>query len=356
MKAPAASLLMSLALTWSSASAQSELEQIRGEVQAALESPGAVGLSIAVARGTTMIFEEGAGLAEVEHDVEANAQTMFRIGSVTKQFTAAAIVRFAEEGTLEIDEDFRAYLPDYPETEEVITVRHLLTHTSGIPSYTGLGPSWQATVAHELAHEELLSLFEHLALEFSPGTKWNYNNSGYYLLGMIIEAQSGQDYGTHLADTLFRPLGLTRTRNGSNEAIIKNRAQGYRLIQGVLHNDGLIGMSQPGAAGALLSTAGDLVRWQLALVGRKVVGAVSYEEMTTPFLLPSNRDTGYGFGLQLGESQGHQRVSHGGGIFGFNSILVYYPEAELSIAVISNSEDYDSSSLERRLAGILLGA
>ncbi len=325
-------------------------ERIEGLVAGALERPGAVGLSVAVAIGDELVLAGGYGIAEVEHDVPANVDTMFRIGSVTKQFTAAAIMRSVEKGDVELDQLITEYLPDFPTQGQEVTVLHLLTHTSGIKSYTGLGREWQRVVSLELDHQELLALFQDEPFDFAPGERFLYNNSGYYLLGMILEEVSEKSYADLVQTELVQRLGLKRTRYGSNTDLIKNRAQGYQMADGELANDALIGMSQPGAAGALLSTAQDLVRWQQALVSGKVVSPDSYQLMTTPFMLNDGSETKYGFGLGLGVMDGHPVVQHGGGIFGFNSMLAYYPEEELSVAVISNSEAFPSGGLAARIA------
>jgi len=206
----------------------------------------------------------------------------------------------------------------------------------------------------ELTHEELLTLLRGESFDFAPGERFLYNNTGYYLLGMIIEEVTGKSYADHLRAGLLSPLGLTRTRYGSNMELIENRAQGYRMIDGELANDALIGMSQPGAAGAILSTAQELVQWQLALVGGEVVSPQSYELMTTPYVLNDGKETKYGFGLGLGAHAGQRAVRHGGGINGFNSMLAYYPEAQLSVAVISNSEACSAGSLAHAIAKALL--
>lgn len=330
-----------------------EEARIDAIVQATMRKPEAVGISVAVARGETIVYERAHGFADLEFTVAADPESFFRIGSITKQYTAAALLKLAERGKLSIDDPLSRFLPDYPRGDE-LTLRHLLTHTGGVPNYTDLGPKWETLVARELAHEELVALWRDLPLDFEPGTKWNYSNSGYYLLGMVIEKASGQEYGAFLRDAFFDPLKLTRTRYDSNGEVILNRAQGYGYAEGKHWNDQLIGMSQPGAAGALISTAGDLVRWQLALVGGKVVSKESYAEMTLPYMLADGRETQYGLGLGLGTTAGQACVSHGGGIFGFNSYLGYWPEKQLSIAVISNSEALRSETLAEELARALL--
>jgi CubicO group peptidase (beta-lactamase class C family) len=336
------------------ASAAAESARIETIVQQAMRRPGAVAVSVAVGRGEEMLYEKASGFADLEFAVPADEQTMFRIGSVTKQFTAAAVLKLAERGKLALDDPLTTFLKDYPTHGHEITLRHLLTHTSGMPSYTGLGPVWQTHIARELPHEELVALWKDLPLEFAPGEKWTYSNSGYYLLGMVIERVTGQGYAEFLRETFFEPLKLTRTRYDSNTDLIPNRAQGYRYVEGRFENDGLLGVSQPGAAGALLSTAGDLVRWQQALVAGKALAAASYEEMCLPFLLAGGQEATYGLGLQLDRQDGHARIWHGGGIDGFNSVLMYFPESGLHVATISNSENCRADALGLKIASALL--
>ncbi len=329
-------------------------ERIEGLVKRMLEQPGAVGLSVAVAIGDELVLAGGYGIAEAEHDVPANVDTMFRIGSVTKQFTSAAIMRLVEKDELALEDLLVEHVPKFPTRGHEVSILHLLTHTSGIKSYTGLGDEWQKIIALELSHEELLDLVRDAPFDFAPGERFLYNNTAYYLLGVIVERITGQSYADHLRTEILQPLGLTRTRYGSNTDLIKNRAQGYQMIDDELANDALIGMSQPGAAGALLSTAKELVQWQLALVGGKVVSPDSYELMTTPFMLNDSSETKYGFGLAIGTFAGQPVVQHGGGINGFNSILSYYPEAKLSVAVISNSEACSAGQLGAAIARAVL--
>ena len=350
-------IAFSLSASAQQVSAASEVARIDALVQQHMQTPGAVGISVAVARGEEILYSKAYGFADLEFAVAADEETMFRIGSVTKQFTAAAVLKLAEAGKLSVDDPLTRFLPDYPTHERdghEITLRHLLTHTAGVPNYTDSGPKWMDVVARELTHEQMLALWQDQPLEFAPGERWRYSNSGYYLLGIVIEKASGMSYADYLRTEFFEPLQLARTRYDSNEEVLLNRAQGYAFGDGKFWNDRLIGMSQPGAAGALISTARDLVRWQLALVSGRVVKPESYEEMTLPFLLNSGAETTYGMGLSFEKLSGRTCVSHGGGIFGFNSMLSYFPEAKLSIAVISNSEALPSQAVEAELAKALL--
>lgn len=321
-------------------------------IAAALKKPGAVGFSVAVARGDKVILAKGYGLADVELNVPANADTMFRIGSVTKQFTATMIMRLIEQNKMSLDDDITTYLPDFPTQGHTVTIRNLLNHTSGIVSYTDIGEEWEKLQPLELSHQQLIDLIKDKPFNFDPGQKWKYNNTGYYLLGMIVEKVTGKTYAECVMTEFFEPLGLMHIRYDTNGEIVPGRAQGYTIEKGKLVNDAPLGMSQPFAAGSLMSTASDLVHWQMALTSGdgKVVSSDSYAQMTTPTVLPSGRNTEYGFGLGIDEWEGHKRISHDGGINGFTSSLAYYPDDSLHIAVISNGEAVNPEPLVRSIA------
>ncbi|MBK8095896.1 MAG: beta-lactamase family protein [Planctomycetes bacterium] len=319
-----------------------------------LQKPGAVGLSIGIARKGEVLLSQGYGLADAEFEVPANAETMFRIGSVTKQITAALILRQVEAGKLKLDDTLSTLLPEFTTGDRTITLTQLLDHTSGIKSYTDIGKAWEEKQPLELTDEQLLDLVRDLPADFAPGQGWHYNNTGYYLLGMIVAKTASKPYAEAVAE-LAAELGLQRTRYDSNGELIKNRAQGYAFTKAGLRNDDPLGMSQPGAAGALLSTGGDLVRWSMALSGGKVVRPETFARMTTSTKLPSGRDTHYGFGLIMDRFGDHPRVQHGGGIHGFNSFLVWLPDADLHVAVISNGERLSSLRVAEEILWRALG-
>ncbi len=326
----------------------------------AITEDNAVGLSVAVAVGPTMLVDAGFGTIDLENGIAADSESVFRIGSITKQFTAAAVMKLIEDGatlngkTFTLDSPITDFV-DFPTHGHTVTVRHLLTHTSGIKSYTDLGAVWFETIPLEMTHERLLGLVKDKEFDFDPDTAYRYSNTGFYLLGVLIEKVSGLSYADYLQKTFFEPLELERIRYGDNRTIVPHRAQGYAMEDGKLVNDGLIGMSQPGAAGALISTAGDLVRWQIAMASGRVVRPGSYRQMATAHTLADGSSVAYGFGLGIGDLSGIPMVSHGGGINGFNSMLAYFPEQRLSVAVISNSETFRASSVSERIARAALG-
>jgi D-alanyl-D-alanine carboxypeptidase len=349
-----ASASVSLAAPPSDSEILSKVDAIAADY---MQRPGAVGLSIGVARKGEIIVAKAYGLADAEFDVPADKDTMFRIGSVTKQFTAAAIMRFVEQGKLSLDDELSKFLPDFPLQDNTVTIRQLLNHTSGIPSYTSLGEEWAKLQPLELTHDEMLALVKDKPFDFKPGEQWSYNNTAYYMLGIIIEKVSGVTYAQHMQDAFFTPMGLERTRYDVSRTLIKNRAQGYTLHDGELVNDAPLGMSQPYAAGSLLSTGEELVEWSMALTTGKVVTPESFTLMTTVTILPppNGESTHYGFGLQLDEWESRTCIRHGGGIHGFNSMLMWLPDEDVHIAVISNGEPVKSGRIANAIAQEVLG-
>ncbi|HEU5208017.1 MAG TPA: serine hydrolase domain-containing protein [Longimicrobiales bacterium] len=305
-------------------------------VDAALREDLTPGMGIAVVRGGDTLVMKGYGLADVEHDVPVTDETVFRIGSLTKQFTSAAVMKLVEEGRIQLDATIDEYLPEYDGPGRDVTIHQLLNHTSGIPSYTGLGEEFWEKSRLDLTHEQMLEMFEDDPLEFVPGAGWSYNNSGYYLLGMVIEAVTDESYEDHLTRTQWQPLGLEQTSYCRHTEIIPHRAEGYAVDVGVLVNAPPLSMNPPGAAGALCSTPRDLVHWNDALVSGDVVSAESYRRMTTATRLSNDSTVEYGYGLAPGELEGHRMVGHSGGINGFSAYLSYYPDEDLTIAVLAN--------------------
>lgn len=346
------SVCIALAQPPSDAELINETDRLAAET---LSQPGAAGLSIAIAREGKVILSKGYGLAEIEHDVRANAESMFRAGSITKQFTAAAVMRLAERGGLGLDDPVEKHVPGYKTQGRRITIRHLLSHTSGIKNYTELKRVMVDEPEHEFSRQEMLDLIQDEPLAFEPGTRFEYSNTNYYLLGMIIERVSGKDYCEFLGDEFFGPLSLSRVRCDSNTEIIKGRAQGYTFENEELENDRGLATSTPFAAGMLIASAHDLVVWADALPAGKIVSKESYTLMSTPFKLADGSASDYGFGLFIDTLDGHSRLQHGGDIFGFNSMLARFPKAGLTIAVISNSRAISSMRLADSLSRIALG-
>ncbi|HCU90810.1 MAG TPA: hypothetical protein DGR97_12745 [Gammaproteobacteria bacterium] len=311
---------------------------------------------IIVDNGETM-HEAGYGLANVEHGIPITPQTIFRVGSITKQFTAAAIMLLQQRGELSVGDPIEKYLPDYPTHGHEISIYHLLNHTSGIKSYTNIPGYMNAGVRTDLTTEELVAVFKNLPMDFAPGEDWNYNNSGYVLLGAIIEKVSGQSYADFIADNITAPLGLDSTLYGGRQ-VIPNRAAGYELVnENTIVNAGFISMTQPHAAGSMLSTPADLANWNKALTGGEFIHDSSYESMTTPANLNSGETFPYGYGLDVGSLRERRMISHGGGIHGFTCFSLWLPDDGLYIAVLTNGATMgaDPTTVAKKIAAMYIG-
>ena len=285
--------------------------------------------SVLVARGHEILLSKGYGSANLEWNIPNSPDTRFRLGSVTKQFTAASILLLEERGKLKTDDPVKKLMPDAPAAWDKITIFHLLTHTSGIPSFTGF-PDYAAQEPFATTPDKLVARFRDKPLEFQPGEKWSYSNSGYVLLGYLIEKASGESYQQFVQENIFGPLGMKDSGYDSNSAIIPKRAAGYAPGKNGPVNAGFIHMSVPFSAGGLYSTTGDLLRWEEGLFGGKLLSAASLAKMTTPF-----KDD-YAFGLAVHTVSGHKVIDHGGGIEGFSTFLAYYPEDKLTVVALAN--------------------
>lgn len=312
------------------------------------------GASVLVMKAGKVLYAKGFGLASLELKVPNAPDLVYRIGSVSKHFTAAAIMTLVEDGKVALDAPVSRYLEGLPEAWRAATVQQLLTHTSGIPSYTDQ-PEYGLHMREDLPGLKLLeTLVWTKPLDFAPGTKWHYNNSGYYLLGLIVEKVSGKTYAEYLQARFFGPLGLTRTRYGTETDLIPGMASGYG-------GDGkpaaYLSMTQPYAAGSLVSTTEDLARWTLALHGGKVVKAESLKLMTTPVKTSDGKEHPYGFGLMFRESLGHRLIGHGGGVNGFVCYAEADPSAETVAVVLCNTEGpkVGGDYLCRRLLALAAG-
>jgi CubicO group peptidase (beta-lactamase class C family) len=304
--------------------------------------------SILVVRGDQVLLDKGYGYANLEWQIPDSPDAKFRLGSITKQFTSASILLLEERGKLKTDDPVKKYMPDAPAAWDKITIYNLLTHTSGIPSFTGF-PDYRSTEAAPTTPEKLVARFRDKPLDFQPGEKWNYSNSGYALLGYLIEKISGQSYKDFVTENIFKPLGMNDSGYDSNSAIILHRAYGYSPGPKGPENAGYIDMSIPFSAGALYSTTHDLLRWEQGLFGGKLLSAASLKKMTTPF----KQD--YACGLAVRTVNGHTVIDHGGGIEGFNTELAYYPEDKLTIVVLGNLNGNAPDEIAAQLAAVVHG-
>jgi CubicO group peptidase (beta-lactamase class C family) len=311
--------------------------------------------SILVARDGQPIVSKSYGMANIELNVPNTPQTVFRVASVTKQFTATAIMMLQERGKLNVNDPICKYLADCPATWQPITVHQLLVHTSGIPSYTGLPDFWEKTSALPMTATELLARIKPMPLEFVPGEKFNYNNSGWYLLGLIVERTSGKSYGDFLQENIFTPLGMKQTGFDDSRRIIKNRAAGYMRQGNELVNAKYVDMTVPFAAGGLLTTTEDLFLWDKALYTEKLISAKSRDEMFTPFK-ESVPGASFGYGWFTNKWFDHQMIGHNGVLEGFRAMIARFPEKRVTVIVLTNNESAFSGKTAKDLAAIVFGA
>ena len=285
--------------------------------------------TVLLARDGQVLFSKGYGSANLEWNVPNAPNTKFRLGSVTKQFTAASILLLEERGKLSVDDPVKKYLPDAPAAWDKITIFHVLTHTSGIPNFTGF-PDYSKLEPFAATPAQLVDRFRDKPLDFQPGERFSYSNSGYVLLGYLIEKISGGTYEKFVRENIFTPLGMKDSGYDSNSAVIPNRADGYVYGRNGYEHAGFIHMSIPHGAGALYSTTEDLLKWELGLFGGKVLRPASLEKMTKPF-----KDN-YSFGLVTATTAGHKVIVHGGGIEGFNTQVAYSPDGKLTAIALGN--------------------
>jgi CubicO group peptidase (beta-lactamase class C family) len=304
--------------------------------------------TVLVARNGKILLDKGYGFANLEWEVPNSPTTKFRLGSITKQFTAASILLLEERGKLKVEDPVKKYIPDAPAAWDKVTIFHVLTHTSGIPSFTSF-PDYESKEAQAMTPQQLVDWFKDKPLEFEPGTKWNYSNSGYVLLGYLIEKISGQSYADFVQQNIFTPLGMKDSGYDSNSALISHRASGYNPGKNGIENTGFINMSIPLSAGALYSTTEDLLRWEDGLFGGKVLKPESLAKMTTPF------KNDYAFGLGVRTKNGHKMIAHNGGIEGFNTSLIYYSDDKLVVAVLANLNGPFADQLAAQLGEVAHG-
>lgn len=313
------------------------------------------GFAVLVAKNEKVIYRKAFGYANLELDVKLKPEYIFRIGSITKQFTAAAILKLEEEGKLSLQDEITKFIEDYPTHGHTITIEHLLTHTSGIKSYTSM-KKWDAEMRKkDFSPEEMIDFFKNQPMDFAPGEEFLYNNSAYFLLGYIIEKVSGKTYEEYLKDTFFEPLGMQNSSYGNPSRVIKNRAAGYMKKNGEFVNAEFLSMTQPYAAGSLLSTVDDLFTWYTAVMNDNVISNENRVKAHTSFKLNNGKPTGYGYGWFLGNIQGSPMIEHGGGIHGYLTASLWLPEEKVFAAVFSNCNAMPPQNTAIKLAAAAIG-
>jgi CubicO group peptidase (beta-lactamase class C family) len=310
------------------------------------------GGAVLVARDGQVLFSGGYGPANAEWGIQNTVDTKFRLGSITKQFTATAVLRLQEQKKLSVQDSICTYLSPCPDTWKPVTVQHLLTHTSGIPSYTG-SPEYGKTMMMPKTIDDMVAGFRDKPLEFAPGEQFKYNNSGYFLLGVIIEKVSGKKYEDVLRDEIFVPLGMTDSGYDWSEPLLHKRAAGYSRRDSGLVNAKFLDMQQPYSAGSLYSTVGDLLKWDQALYSERVLPTAALDAMFTPF----KGDYAYGWSVTPAAKAGSGKlqVGHGGGINGFSTMFTRVPEDKLAVIVLSNVDNVNTGAIARDIVSMIYG-
>ncbi|MFL6233422.1 MAG: serine hydrolase, partial [Thermoanaerobaculia bacterium] len=296
---------------------------------------GGPGAAVLIAKDGQILLRKAYGLASVELGVPLRPDMVFEIASLTKQFTGAAVLLLQERGKLSVSDDITKYLPDYPTHGKTITIENLLGHTSGIPEVTAL-PEWWPRHREDLTPQQLIGLFKDRPLDFNPGEKQAYSNSGYILLGAIVEKASGKSYEDFVEQEIFAPLGMKRSRFGHQNEVVPDRAAGYDQEEDGYKAAEYISLTQAYAAGALLSTVDDLALWAEALSSEKLLKKASLDRMSMPARLASGQLTTYSCGQGILDEDGTLIFEHSGGLPGFNSELLRVPSQRLVVIVLSN--------------------
>ncbi len=330
-------------------------EEIEAYLQAYLETGYFMG-SVLVGCTGEVLLSKGYGMANLEHSIPNTPQTKFRLASVTKQFTAAAILKLQEQNLLDLNNSLSTYLPDYPHGEQ-ITIHQLLNHTAGIPNYTSFD-DYQTKKRIATKLDDLIACFSDRRLEFTPGDRFSYSNSGYLVLTKIIETVSNQSYADYLQQYIFDPLGMTDSGYDRHETILQNRASGYVSMGEEYKNAQPIDMSLPSGAGALYSTVEDLYKWDCSLNTDIVLNKLSRDAMFSPqikVIEDENEQVHYGYGWLLDTIHDRRRISHNGGIEGFSSHFSRFPNEQITIVLLSNLVTSPVEKIGRDLTAIILG-
>ncbi|RYF20982.1 MAG: class A beta-lactamase-related serine hydrolase [Flavobacteriales bacterium] len=307
--------------------------------------PGTVFL---IAKNGKPIYEKAFGKANLELDVDLNTKSVFQLGSMTKQFTAIAILMLAEQGKINLQAPIKTYIADYPNGEN-ITVHHLLTHTSGIKDFTKM-KNLSAIAQQDLEPKEVIDFFKNETPDFMPGEKFEYNNSGYVILGYLIEKLASENYESFINKNIFEKIGMYNSFYASDRKLIKNRAYGYQQKNGAYVNKSKISFTIPFASGALMSTVGDMLLWQNALNSHLLLTESTSKKAFTTYKLNNGEQFTYGYGWHLKNLNGLVSREHGGSVFGFKTMGVYIPSEDIYVIGLSNCDCNSPTQLTRDIA------
>lgn len=313
------------------------------------DGPGGVFM---VAKDGKSIYQKAFGKSNIELDVNMKSEDVFQLGSMTKQFTAVAILLLQEQGKLNTGDAISRYIPGYPGGNK-ITIHHLLTHTSGIKDFTKM-KTLRDIAQKEMSPKMMVDFFKNEPVDFLPGERFEYNNSGYVLLGYVIELVSGESYEDFIDKHIFQKAGMTHSRYASDRAIIKNRAYGYQKKESGYINKTIINFSVPFSAGSLMSTLNDMLQWQNALNSNLLLNPDQTRKAFTNYTLNNGEEIMYGYGWHLRDINGTPTREHGGSVFGFKTMGVYIPEKDIYVVGFSNCDCNSPTQVVRNIAQVVL--
>lgn len=332
--------------------AQPHKQKIDSMIRQTVNDPNGPGGVFLVARHGQIIYQQAFGKSNLELDVPISTQHVFQIGSMTKQFTAIAILILEEKGKLKVTDFISRYVPDYPGGDK-ISIHHLLTHTSGIKDFTKMA-TLRDIAQKEMTPKMMVDFFKNEKVDFAPGEKFEYNNSGYVLLGYIIETVSGQTYEEFIRQHIFDKAGMVNSYYASDRKIIPARAYGYQKKETGYVNKTIISFSVPYASGALMSTAADMLRWQTALSKNTLLSEPYLKKAFTSYSVNSGEKFTYGYGWHIKELNGVRSREHGGSVFGFKSMGVYIPSEDIYVLGLTNCDCFSPTQLTRDIASFVL--
>ncbi|WP_350285305.1 serine hydrolase [uncultured Croceitalea sp.] len=317
------------------------------------QSPGG---SILIAKDGNVVYHKSFGKANIELGVDMTNKSVYRIASLSKQFTAIAILKLSEENKLSLTDEITKFIPDYPMKGYNITLEHLLSHTSGIKDYLSIESFDKTTQKQDMTPEEIINFFKNEPMDFEPGTRYQYSSSGYIILGHIIEILSGMSYENYMQKFIFNPLGLSNTRYDTTTDTIKNRVSGYKKNNDNYKNANYLSMTLPYAAGSLVSTTEDFLKWNQALATEKIISSTTLESAYRPYVLKSGQKGLHGYGWEIGNVRNVKSVKHSGRINGFSTYALSVPEENVYITILTNSEDVQNIDIiTTKLAAVAMG-
>ena len=311
------------------------------------------GLALLVAKNGKTIYKKAFGKANLELDVNMKPENVFELASITKQFTAVAILMLEEQGKLKVEDDITKYIPDYPTKGKNITIHHLLNHTSGIKSYTSM--RLDSLARNDMSPTQIISYFKDEPMDFDPGERFLYNNSGYILLGHIIEVITKDTYENFIENNIFKPLGMASSRYGNMIELIPNRASGYMTDDNGFRNADYLSLTLPYAAGSLMSTVDDMLKWQNALTSNGLLKKETFAKAINGSSLNNGEKIDYGYGLSSYNLKGSKGYTHSGGIFGYSTNGIYLENEDVYVIGLTNCSCKSIGAVTNKIAALAIG-